>query len=48
MASIETNAPTAQVTPMRIVRADDGRAATPERPTRSKARDCRMKFMCAL
>src|SRR5256886_2706894 len=45
MASIETNTPTAQVTPIRIVSTAPLRAARPPRLSRSRAVDCRRKFM---
>src|SRR3977135_997504 len=45
MASIETNTPTAQVTPTRIVSTAPLRAARPPRLSRSRAVDWRMKFM---
>src|SRR5437763_1052183 len=45
MASIETNTPTAQVTPTRIVSTAPLRAARPPRWSRSRAVDWRRKFM---
>ena len=45
IANMETNTPTAQVTPMMIVRMGAFRCVVPDRFTSSMPRNCRIKFI---
>jgi hypothetical protein len=45
IASMETNTPTAQATPMMIVRTGAVRCLTPDRFMSNMLKNCRVKFM---